>query len=242
MKKLNGTNFPFWKQQIMQVLVQRKQVKPLKLKGERPEGMAEDEWEELDELACSTIMLTLAKNVYFNMAKETKFCFSDLRTQEIGGFEDEGTAMSNHLNEFHTIFSQLTAQEIVFPVSVKAMFLLITLPDSCITFRTALSNYVAPEGLTSVNVKGSLLTEEVNRKKIDKGKGNSALVVQGRQQFKEKRDKKSQNKSKSRDSKSNDDIEFDAPGPHALVLAIAVSLYLRSSIGSSEVIMRLQLS
>ncbi|MCO5588666.1 hypothetical protein L7F22_042624 [Adiantum nelumboides] len=33
--------------------------------------MDEDEWEEPDELACSTIMLTLAENVYFNMAEET---------------------------------------------------------------------------------------------------------------------------------------------------------------------------
>ncbi|MCO5559149.1 hypothetical protein L7F22_012742 [Adiantum nelumboides] len=53
-KKLDGTNFPFWKKQIWQVLVQKKQVKPLKLKGERPEGMAEDEWEELDEFHSKT--------------------------------------------------------------------------------------------------------------------------------------------------------------------------------------------
>ena len=30
----------------------------------------------------------------------------------------EGTPMSNHLNEFHTIFSQLTAQEVQFQDSV----------------------------------------------------------------------------------------------------------------------------
>ncbi|MCO5580796.1 hypothetical protein L7F22_034667 [Adiantum nelumboides] len=119
----------------------------------------------------------------------------------------EGTAMSNHLNEFHIIFSQLTAQEIVFPDSVKAMFLLITLPDSWDTFRTALSNSVVPEGLTSANVEGSLLIEEVNRKNTDKGKGNSALVVRGRQQLKEKKGKKAQNRSRSRDSKSKDHIE-----------------------------------
>ena len=51
--------------------MQKKQVKLIKLKGERPECMDTDEWEELDELACSTIMLTLSKNVYFNVAEET---------------------------------------------------------------------------------------------------------------------------------------------------------------------------
>ena len=150
-KKLDGTNFPFWKKQIWQVLVQKKQIKPIKLKGERPEGINADESEELDELACSTIMLTLSENVYFNVAEETtaygvwqKLC--DLYEKQSAASQiywlkklvdlkmKEGTSMSNHLNEFHTIFSQLTMQEIIFPDTVKAMFLLITLPDSWDTF------------------------------------------------------------------------------------------------------------
>ncbi|MCO5575920.1 hypothetical protein L7F22_029727 [Adiantum nelumboides] len=49
-KKLDGTDFPFWKKQILLVLVHKKQVKPLKLKGERPEGMDKDDWEELEVL------------------------------------------------------------------------------------------------------------------------------------------------------------------------------------------------
>ena len=69
-KKLDGTNFPFWKKQIWQVLVQKKQIKPIKLKGNRPEDITAVAWEELDELACSTIMLSLAENVYFNVAEE----------------------------------------------------------------------------------------------------------------------------------------------------------------------------
>ena len=70
-KNLDGTNFPFWKKHIWQVLVQKKQIKPIKLKCERPEDIKADEWEEVDELACSTIMLTLSENVYFNVAEET---------------------------------------------------------------------------------------------------------------------------------------------------------------------------
>ena len=70
----------------------------------------------------------------------------------------EGTSMSNHLNEFHTIFSQLTTQEILFSNTVKAMFLPITLLDNWDTFRTTLSNFVTLDVLTSANVKGSLLT------------------------------------------------------------------------------------
>ena len=37
-EKLDGTNFPFWKEQIYNVLVQKKQVKPIKLKGVKTRG------------------------------------------------------------------------------------------------------------------------------------------------------------------------------------------------------------
>ena len=53
-KKLDGTNFPLWKKQIWHVLVQKKQIKPIKLKVIKPEDMDEEEWSEMDELALST--------------------------------------------------------------------------------------------------------------------------------------------------------------------------------------------
>ncbi|MCO5570761.1 hypothetical protein L7F22_024489 [Adiantum nelumboides] len=129
--------------------------------------MGKDEWEELDELPCSTITLTLAESIYFNVAEETtaygvwqKLCGmyeKQSAATQIYWLKKlvelkmkEGTAMSNHLNEFHTNFSQLTVHEIVFPDSVKTMFLLITLPDSWDTFCLALSNSVVPEGLTNI--------------------------------------------------------------------------------------------
>ena len=37
-EKLDGTNFPFWKEQVYNLLVQKKQVKPIKLKGVKQEG------------------------------------------------------------------------------------------------------------------------------------------------------------------------------------------------------------
>ena len=119
----------------------------------------------------------------------------------------EGTSMSNHLNEFHTIFSQLTAQEISFLDSVKAMLLLITLPESWDTFCIALSNFVLLEGLSSANGEGNLLTKEINRKNNDKSKGNSVLVVRGRNPNKVKKGKRTQSHSKSPSPKFESDIE-----------------------------------
>ena len=70
-EKLSGTNFPFWKEQIYNVLVQKKQMKPIKLMGVKPEAMGKEDWDDLDELVRSIIMLTLSKSVYFNV-KDTK--------------------------------------------------------------------------------------------------------------------------------------------------------------------------
>ena len=67
-EKFDGTNFPFWKEQIYNVLVQ--QVRSIKLKGVKPEETSDIDWQDLDELARSTIMLTLSKSVYFNVKEE----------------------------------------------------------------------------------------------------------------------------------------------------------------------------
>ena len=95
------------------------------VKEKRLETMILEEWEELGRPACSTIMLNLAQIVYFNIAKEMiayevwqKLCdmyekqstasqiywlkkVVDLNTKE-------QIVMSTCLNEFNTIFSQLT--------------------------------------------------------------------------------------------------------------------------------------
>ena len=68
-EKLDGTNFPFWKEQIYNVLVQKKQVKPINLKGVKLEAMDSKEWAEMDKLAKSTIMLAMTKTVYYNVNK-----------------------------------------------------------------------------------------------------------------------------------------------------------------------------
>ena len=122
-EKLNGTNFPFWKSQIMNVLVQKKQVKPIKLKGVKPEAMDQD---KIDELTKSTIVLSLDKSVHYNV-NENQASYQ-LWEELCGLFEQksaasqvywlkklvnlrmkEGTSISSHLNEFNSIYGNLVA-------------------------------------------------------------------------------------------------------------------------------------
>ncbi|MCO5558227.1 hypothetical protein L7F22_011806 [Adiantum nelumboides] len=204
-KRLDGSNFPLWKKKIYYVLVQKKQLKPIKLKGIKPKDMYEDEWNKMDELALSTIMLTLAKSIYFNVANEVS-AYNDwtklsglYKKQSVASKAywlkklvdlkmKEGTPMFNHLDEFNTIYSQF---QLRFDEPVRAMFLLITLSESWDTFHTALSNSAPPNGLAIAGVEGSLLTKETNMKTMDKGKGTT-LVVRGRANFREKARKRNQ--------------------------------------------------
>ncbi|MCO5596391.1 hypothetical protein L7F22_050452 [Adiantum nelumboides] len=123
----------------------------MKLKGINPEDINKDKWNEMDELSLSTIMVTLAESVYFNVADEV--LAYDAWTKLSGLYKKqsaasqvywlkklvdlkmkEGTPMSNHLNEFNTIYSQLLAQGGRFDEPVGTMFLLITLSESWDTF------------------------------------------------------------------------------------------------------------
>ena len=88
--------------------------------------------------------------------------------------------MFNHLNEFNTIFSQLTAQKIMFDVLVKAMLFLVTLSKSWDTFCTTISISPLMDGLTCLDVESSLLTKEVTRKNVDANKNSNTFTVRGR--------------------------------------------------------------
>ncbi|MCO5583014.1 hypothetical protein L7F22_036920 [Adiantum nelumboides] len=117
----------------------------------------------------------------------------------------ESTPMSNHLNEFYTIVSQLQSQGVEFDDFVRTMFLLVTLPDLWDTFRTTVSNFAARDGLECADVESSLLMEEVNCKNVEDTKSFHAMHVRGKSRsrgYYERRDKsKSRSRSKSRPGK-----------------------------------------
>ena len=74
----------------------------------------------------------------------------------------EGVIMSNHLNEFNSNFDKLSGHVIDFNTLLKAVFLLINLPESSDTFCTTLTNTTTTNGLSSTMIESNLLTKEVN--------------------------------------------------------------------------------
>lgn len=62
--RFDGSYFEHWKAGMHDALTQLGQVLPLQGKDARPESMTDNEWEDLDELARSTILLHLGESVY----------------------------------------------------------------------------------------------------------------------------------------------------------------------------------
>ena len=107
------------------MLVQKKQVKPIKLKGVKPEAMDPEEWAEIEKLARSTIMLAMTKTIYYNVNKcvasydlWSKLC--TIYSQKSAASQiywlkqlvdlkmKDGANMSSHLSEFNSVFDQVS--------------------------------------------------------------------------------------------------------------------------------------
>ncbi|MCO5614145.1 hypothetical protein L7F22_068426 [Adiantum nelumboides] len=131
--------YAYWKEQTYNVLVQKKQTKPIRLASLKHKDMEMDDWIELDELTRSTIMFTLHKSVYFNVTSYTKGAYgvwqalNNLYEKKsaasqvfwlkklIDLHKKETNPMSTHLNEFKTILSQLQAQEVEFKTNLSRL-------------------------------------------------------------------------------------------------------------------------
>ncbi|MCO5554610.1 hypothetical protein L7F22_008142 [Adiantum nelumboides] len=139
-RKFDDTNFPIWKEQIQDVLIQKGQFDPILEHEEN--AYTEAEWKLLDAKARSTIRSHLAKFVYFTIVGEStakavwdKLC-ANYENKSASNkvylmkklfdfcMKERGT-ISGHLNEFNIIFSQLTLQGLKFDEEIKCIFLML---------------------------------------------------------------------------------------------------------------------
>ncbi|MCO5597340.1 hypothetical protein L7F22_051416 [Adiantum nelumboides] len=175
-KKFDGTNFTIWKQRMMDVLVNKGLVTPLK---ERKEGMyKDDQWEEFDARATATICLHLGESIFFTiMDNTTVFELWDSLCSAWDGKSasnkvflmkklmclsmKEGSNVSSHLNEFNSLYLQLTSKGLNFDDEIKAIFLLCSLPVSWDNFNTTISNSTHCSKIAFSDVTSALLTEEI---------------------------------------------------------------------------------
>ena len=109
---------------------------------------------------------------------------------------DDSENAIEHLSLFTGVLSQLQDSRLPpFDDKLKAIFLLMTLPDSWETLVVSLSNN---PNLTFDGVRGSILNEEIRRKENGET-GGSANMARGRTSKKGAYGQRNKNKSKSRE-------------------------------------------
>jgi hypothetical protein len=125
-------------------------------RGKKPASMTNEEWEDLDARALSTIQLCLVDDVLFNIIGEetttglwsrmeslymTKSLMNQiyLKRQLYSLKMREGTKITDHLNVFNTLICQLNSMDVKPDDEDKVVTLLCSLPESWDHLVTSIS-------------------------------------------------------------------------------------------------------
>ncbi|MCO5590678.1 hypothetical protein L7F22_044652 [Adiantum nelumboides] len=196
------------------VLTNKGLSEPLKERA-KDDDYTQAQWDLLDAKAMATIHLHLAESVFFTIIGKTMA--NDLWDSLCSAWESksasnkvflmkklmklcmkEGSIVFGHLNEFNSLFSQLTSQGFSeFDDKLKSIFVLCSLPSSWDICCTAISNS-APNGKLVFNdVTNALLIEEICRKSLEGVSHGDAYTASS--SHKQRGRDKYKNKSKSRE-------------------------------------------
>ncbi|KAK2972606.1 hypothetical protein RJ640_029225 [Escallonia rubra] len=147
------TNFGIWQSTVKDILVQQRLLKPLQ--RNKPELMDQDDWEELQAKAVSTMWLNLAPKVKYQVLTETSptalwqkleniymskslsnrlYLKKDLYQLQM----DEGSDLGDHISEFNRLVSQLLSIDVKLEEEDLEIMLLSSLPKSSETLKTTL--------------------------------------------------------------------------------------------------------
>ncbi|KAK2965407.1 hypothetical protein RJ640_001484 [Escallonia rubra] len=146
-------NFGIWQSTVKDIVVQQGLLKPLL--GNKPESMDQDDWEELQAKAVSTIRLNLAPKVKYQVLTETsttalwqkleKIYMSKSLSNRLYLKKDlyqlrmeEGSDLGDHISEFNRLVSQLSSIDVKLEEEDQAILLLSSLPKSYETLKTTL--------------------------------------------------------------------------------------------------------
>ncbi|KAH7416413.1 hypothetical protein KP509_14G090400 [Ceratopteris richardii] len=186
-KRFEGNGFDFWKERMLGILF----LKDCEgaLEEFKPEDMTEATWMNLNKNAITYIKMVVSDEILVDL-KGLRTSFELVYMQF-----DESKSAVEHLSSFTGTLSQLQDSRLPpFDDKLKAIFLLMTLPDSWKTLVVSLSN---SPNLTFDAIRGSILNEEIRRKASGEGSG-SANVARGRTEKKSGNVQRYRSKSKGK--------------------------------------------
>jgi hypothetical protein len=145
-RKFDGTNFNFWKEQMQDFLIVRGQIDPIE-HDTTPATYKPEVWTKLDRVVRATIRMHLSESVYYTVqacttAKELWKTLSDTYEKIVAVTKiylirrlynlrmKESDSITDHLNDYEGIISQLLAQGTMIDDELKALLLMSSLPAS----------------------------------------------------------------------------------------------------------------
>lgn len=172
-KRFDGTCFDLWKDRMQGILF-LKDCDDALLQT-KPVNMPYEDWVRLNKRAKAYIKMTVNDDILvdikgldtaFAIWQKLKATYENtmpvnqvhLMCKLVNMMHDEAKSASEHLSAFTSVLSQLQDTGLQpFDDKLKAIFLLMTLPDSWETLVVSLSN---SPSLTYDGVRGSILNEE----------------------------------------------------------------------------------
>jgi len=209
-KRFEGKSFDLWKDRMQGILFLK--VCDGALAVVKPNSMTDDAWVTLNKKAITYIKMVVSDEILVDLKGLTiaYAVWEKLRsTYEITTHVnqvhlmrklitmqlDESKSAAEHISVFTSTLSQLQDSGLSpFDDKLKAIFLLMMLPDSWKTLVVSLSNN---PNLTFDGVRGSILNEEIRRKASGEG-STSAHMVRGRSKKKGNAEQRNRSKSKGK--------------------------------------------
>jgi hypothetical protein len=209
-EKFNGKSFELWKLKMEYLLVQKDQwinVDP----SIAPRGMSTKEWKKLDWKAKRTIWLCLLDSLLLNVSRAatSKALWDKLEAlyqskslvnimflwKKLYNIRmKDGDWVTDHLNAFNIVVSQLLYVDIKIYNEYKCISLFFSLPDSWDSLVVAIGSNTTT--LSFNDAVSSLLSEEMRQMNIE-GQRTDALFSRGGSQ-EINRSKSSSGRSKSK--------------------------------------------
>jgi len=193
--------------------------------------MTDDQWDELDEKALSSIQLSFSKEILREVVNETAAAGLWLKLETLSMTKNlanklrlkeriytirmiEGTPIQSHLDEFNSIILDLENIDVKIDDEDKVVLLVVFLPSTYKHFKEIML-YENNHTLSFEDVKSNLLSKEkfdLEVHSMDKGEG---LSVRGRTQEKGSTSHK-KSSSKSRGRKSNKTCRYCKKSGHEI--------------------------